>query len=1194
MKKTKVILFLLVAFTTVFSLFSCKTGENGGGTVNENCVWGAGVAPSIIIDCDLTENLDTELWLNEFYRLTGSHARVVGEDMAKSSHEITVGRVDRELSRKAYTRLERILEDAETADPTGWLIYSDGTSLAIAYDGALAFMAAIDYFNENLLIKESLAPASEMVASAVFNPDEYVDNAREERRERELNALVPEIGEDAVAAFKKLFALYTDGLYKWMVDLYDPEIGGFYFCNSGRDTEGYLPDIQNTAQILGFLEKEGFIEGYDNLREAVPEEIGEMILAYAQGLQDPEDGYFYHPQWGKDIAASRIGRDLDWAVQVMQKFGGRPLYDTPNGHKGTLGAPGQNAPASYLTGRLSESAVVAVSRVQGVSKDSLPDYLKSLEAWDAYLKGLNIPYNSYNAGNTLTSQSSQIKFAGEEYVDHLINYINSIQNPDTALWEAEDSENDEYYALNGLMKLSSMYNAFQKPFQNPEAAVASCMRIILKPDGDTYMCSIYNPWITLYYVILSGNRTGGEAEVARLRALILPNARELIEATFKKIADYRMPDGAFATYGAEGQPLHLSQFVPSGCASKAESDVDASSIAASGVVGNIFNVLGCTKVPLYGKEDYVIFKERWQSLGTIIKKPYLNTIVPATFNEYDPEYATVDQGVVIDPDDNVKNVLGDLDAVGNKYKWFSSDVVSDPDPSEEGDLALRAETFLDNGALKDKATAMSVTGFDLQGVVQNENCFVFDSDIYFERTEGSMCIAEIYFATSSVKGDNVLGVIVTKYTANGKTYLSIGEAYEGLDGKKDSKIVSGIPMGEWIRLRLELYRMENDGELDFKCKVYVNGKYEGTCDSGYVKNGKYADRKVGALKYAHYRHAATSVYFDNSSLYAITKEYVKEEDYGNQTEGPQKIDFEDFMTYGDTTYIHAIAPVSPGAGFGVANVTGADGEDTRAYVYDSNMGGQDTFRLQSYGIDTDANLKSANAFTYDADMKLEFDPASQNNNIIFRLGSTSTETYHAYNLLVSLDANSGTIALTDVGVRYKGRTVVTDVENGEWFNVKIRYYYAWENEMLVLIYINDKLVYVSNNYCYENSNGSAAWPVFAADKYTLPNGKQIGGVEKMMFIIPSNTDATIYLDNCIIRRVELEVPSVNDGDYTSRFDEDMSGYGGEAPGEGENPGTTPPSGGTETPGGDDIPGGTTPPPTDGDVGGNTPDGTWKD
>ena len=1191
LKKTLVLCAALLI--AICSLFSCTINEtdkdpsqsdgNLNTVIDGNCIWGKGIAPGIVLDEYSAENLDVDDWIYKLYNNCEVYPKLLSDAAEATEHEIVIGDVKRSIAKKAYNQLEAVLNEFGDSGADGWVIYTNGNSVAIAYNGHLAFAEAIKHFNDNYINRSSLVLDAGVLASDAFDTEEYVDEARATRRETELNALVPEIGEETVAALKSLFSLYTDDLYKWMVDLYDKDIGGFYFCNSGRNTIGYLPDIQNTAQAIRFLTSSGLTQGYKTTREAVPEEIGKKILEYAMGLQSPEDGYFYHPQWGADVTTSRLGRDLGWATDMIGTFGGKPLYDAPNGVEGTLGAPVQNASASQLTARLSTQKVAAVSKIVAVSNASLPSYLKSIDAWDTYIKELNIPYNSYHAGNTLAAQHDQIMFAGQEYVDYLINYLNNTQNSRTGLWESAGSDNDDYYAVNGLMKLGSLYNYFEKTIPNAESALRSCMTVMLKPDGDDIIYSVYNPWIAIYYLLLSSERSEGQAGVSELRGIIIPRAAELIESTVKKLVDYRMPDGGFANLGNTAAPGNLAQNAPVGCATAPESDIDGTCIASVGVVCNIFNVLGCTEVKLYGKEDYVVFKERWLNLGTIVKKPYLNTVVPATFDEYDPDYHTVDGGVIIYPEENVQNIVGDTESDGVNYKWFSSAVVEDPAPSAEGDLALRAETFLDGEAEKIKADTMSSTCFDIQGIVRNENCFVFESDLYFERTDGATCMAEIYFTSAAVKGDHTLGLLVTKYTANGKTYLSIAEAYEGLDGKKDSKIASGIPSGEWVRLRFELYKIDTDEGLDIKCKVYVNGKYQGTCDAGYVKDGKYADRRVAAVKYAHYRHAASVVYFDNTSLQAINKEYVEEDDYANVPTGPQKIDFEDYMTYGDTTYIYTSAPVSPNAGFGVVTVTDADGEETNAYVYDSNTGGQDTFRLQSYGIDLDANLTKANAFTYDADMKLEFNTDEPNGEVKVHIGSTGSTSYHAYYMLMSLDKNSGKIALRDVGATYSGSTVVTEVKNGEWFNIRVEYYYVSDTEMLAVTYINNKLVYVSNNYSRENTKDSKVWPVFKADKYTLPSGSKIGGVEKIMFTMPSNTDVTVYLDNCIIRRCELTPPEVKGEDYTSRFDEDLSDIVSGDTGGG--------SSGSE---GDDNTGGTVAPPSQGDIIDNLPNGTWKD
>ena len=1213
-KKALELCALLILATCV--LFSCKTktddiskddassGDSSNTVVSENCVWSNGIAPKILLDDYSTDNLDWYSWLSSLYDHCGTSPVLAPDSDEAADHEITVGVVNRDVAKKAYRYLESDLEDfGENAE--GWVIYSNGKSVAIAYDGQFAFIEAINYFNKNYLPNKSFAPDSGVIASDVFDTEEYVDELRETRRETELSALVPQIGDKAVKALKNMFYLYTDDLYKWIVDLYDPDIGGFYFSNSGRNTEGFLPDIESTAQIIGFLTTSGLISEYKNAGEAVPEEIGKKILAFAKGLQSSANGYFYHPQWGAEISTSRLGRDLGWATDMIKTFGGKPFYDTPNGMKGTLGAPEQNAATAHLTSKLSVSQVAAVSKIVAVSKASLPSYLKSLDAWKTYISGLNIPYNSYHAGNTLAAQHDQIELAGQEYIDYLINYLNSIQNPETALWESSNSGNDAYYAVNGLMKLSALYNYFKKDIPNSEAAIESCVAVILKPDGDTHVCSIYNPWITMYYMLLSAERSSGEQRVAELRAVILPKAAALIEATVKKIADYRMDDGGFAYLGREVAPANLSQSALVGCALDPESDVNATTISSVGIIANIFNVLGCDEVKLYDNNDYIVFKERWLSLGSIIKSPYMNTVVPATFDEYDPDYVTVDGGVVLDPSEYVENAIGDYQTVGDQYKWFSSAVVADPSPSAEGDLALRAETFLDNGASKTVADVASSTGFNIQGIIRNENCFVFDGDIYFERTEGKTCIGQFFFTSKAVGGDHTVSLNVLKYTANGKTYLTIGENFEGLDGVKDDKVASGIPSGEWVRLRIEVYKIQTDDGLDIKCKVYVNGKYKGTCDAGYVKEGEFADRKIAAVTYSHYRYSASVVYFDNVSVQAINKEYVQENDYTGEATGPEKIDFEDYMTYGDTTYIHAVAPASPNGNFGVQSVIGADGEETLAYAYDSNTGGADSFRLQSYGIDVDSKLTAANAFTYEADMKFDFNTEAQTTQVKVHLGSTSTSSYNAYYMVISLDKESGKLTLVDGGAKNSGSKVVTEVNNGDWFNIRIEYYFISNTEMLALTYINNKLVYVSNNYNCENTKDSSVWPVYDADGYTLPSDKQIGGVEKIMFTTLANTDVTIYLDNCIIRRCELTPPVVNEEDYTSRYDEKITDDGD------DNENTEPSNPGGNTGGGSENPGGNTgggsddgenggsgstvtPAPSQGDIIDNLPNGTWKD
>ena len=221
--KLKKSLILCASFILAITmLFSCKakndttdknnnqSDENTDVIIDENCIWGKGVAPSIILDDHAAEQSTADSWLYTLYYNSEVFPTLLPDTAEEENHEITVGRVNRDISGKAYLYLERKLEDYgdSISDAEGWLIYTNGKSVAIAYDGHFAYIEAIKYFEENCLQNETFAPPKGVVASDIFITEEYVDEIRETRRETELNALVPGIGAEAVDALKKLFSLY--------------------------------------------------------------------------------------------------------------------------------------------------------------------------------------------------------------------------------------------------------------------------------------------------------------------------------------------------------------------------------------------------------------------------------------------------------------------------------------------------------------------------------------------------------------------------------------------------------------------------------------------------------------------------------------------------------------------------------------------------------------------------------------------------------------------------------------------------------------------------------------------------------------------------------------------------------------------------------------------------------------------------
>ena len=199
-----------------------------------------------------------------------------------------------------------------------------------------------------------------------------------------------------------LVALFNNDTVDWFAHLWDPEKGAFYYSNSGRDYEGFGPDLESTAQILRIVNYLGMIDGYGSLGNAIPPDICNGIIGFVNSLLS-DDGYFYHPQWGKQVGISRRGRDLNCAKNIYKMLGVKPPRQT--------------------------TLEILESKKKSNTVSAIPEYLKSKKAFLSYLYDLNIKDNSYASGNLIISQIDQIRAAGLSGC--LCNYLDSIQNPDT-------------------------------------------------------------------------------------------------------------------------------------------------------------------------------------------------------------------------------------------------------------------------------------------------------------------------------------------------------------------------------------------------------------------------------------------------------------------------------------------------------------------------------------------------------------------------------------------------------------------------------------------------------------------------------------------------------------------------------------------------------------------------------------------
>ncbi len=379
-------------------------------------------------------------------------------------------------------------------------------------------------------------------------------------------------GEDFVSALRELYSLYTEDMYLWLARLYCPTAGGFYYSNSARDNDWFQPDIESTRQAVNILKHEKIIEKPTDL----PEEMQEQMRRFLLERFDAEDGYFYHPHWGKNIIDSRRGRDLMWSSSLCRELGIK-------------------LPAPTAIERLK---AMAENKNDDAVKE-LPDYLKSKDAFLNYLESYDWEKSAYASGNNLVAQANQVVAAGLAPV--AIDFLNSIQNKETGFWGCEEG----YFAINGYLKITSFYVEAKAQINHAYNAAMSTMDL-LTSDNDCLTATFqYNTWFALGNLQHLFRTIGGKEndELAETIAKgLIKRAPEAIRATAKKALDFRKPDGSFSYNKRESS--YVSQAAHVAVKGTNEGDVNATILLSSETIDKIFRALELSDfvIPLFGKE----------------------------------------------------------------------------------------------------------------------------------------------------------------------------------------------------------------------------------------------------------------------------------------------------------------------------------------------------------------------------------------------------------------------------------------------------------------------------------------------------------------------------------------------------------------------------------------------------------------
>jgi len=393
---------------------------------------------------------------------------------------------------------------------------------------------------------------------------------REKQTARILNVALPIVGMESIKQIRELLSIYDERIYLWLAKLYDKKYGGFYFSNSARDTEGFLPDIQSTAQAMRMLKSTGLFDESVPYDELFPLEITRSIINFFNSKQAP-DGYFYHPQWGENISSDRKLYDRRWALNMLKALNTKPLVES-------------------------------ISNDSDVSTEEI-DFLKNIEAFKIYLSEIDLSKSSLKVATLLSSISSHVIRAGQDYVDELKRWLEKW----SWLWVWQENEN--YDSVNALVKICVEYKIMDLILPYQENILEASIKRIERERFDSVMeCD--NSWKTMKILFNFMSKNSNGETVYSLRSRLWRRAPELIEKTRDKVLAFQNADGTFF-YSKSNKNTAYGAVV--GVSGVAEGNINATAMASSSTINNMCYALGIPKIDIFCNEDGKIFLDAIKS-----------------------------------------------------------------------------------------------------------------------------------------------------------------------------------------------------------------------------------------------------------------------------------------------------------------------------------------------------------------------------------------------------------------------------------------------------------------------------------------------------------------------------------------------------------------------------------------------------
>ena len=1091
MKKFLSLIFIVLS--AAIALSSCAQGEQGGGGAGSKLPDGDYIfakGSSIAVICN-TDSSTVEDIAGTIKAQTNAAVSLTNDSAPEAAHEIVIGKTNRAISSAAYRQLERLKDRSNSGEEeyVGYVIYSNGNSVAVAYDideydYNTAEELALDYLRDEIVGDKTLLRLEKgVVTESCFDLLAYMESVEDAEKEQKwkdlrinLASQYPNGLEIADALRYYVEKTGTDGVVSWLADLYDLDRGGFYFSNSGRNTEGFLPDIESTAQAVGFFISSGMFKS----NKDYPDWFADKLVYFVKSLQEP-DGYIYHPQWDRETLeknTQRLGRDCGSAYQILQRFNAHPTYPL-KGYTSDIEPDyidkngvyvGPASPASHLTWTLRTSKVYAVSKVvptavagfaQLESLDTFKDYLDDMYARNQ-LDPKNNNYRSfYQIANELCTNAKQILDrdlelnTGGAFAKMAIDWLNENQNKETGLWDPGIG----YANTNAYYKAINFYNSLSAPMPNADKAIESIITILMSDDPVDTVLYTFNVWGSLNQTILNLTNISKNSELIKTaRAKLIELAPEAIRSTADIQVMFRKEDGSFGYF--VDKTTNVSQMMPVAVPNTNEGDVNCTTLSIGGILSSMVKTLNIVGVPAnYTRVDGIRCMKRIKELGTIVKDDLTVEV----------EYATFD-------DDTV----GALPVQGISPVTFQTGHLKVIEAPTKENPANKAVEFESPKGIYQSIEIRSV------GVGPSSTCFVF---------EGDFCIPEGgEFSELQLLMQN--STYMTTIKVEGNTVRVWETSSRKPDYAVETEIDAVAEVGEWFNLKMEYYLGDKD---TVRAKIYFNGKLMCVTDNFFDDTGAKLSgdgKPKNSFDYLNIMSVSsygTVIQMDNIAAYATGIHYKVEKNVEINIDAPDRdrvfYDFEDGQISEDITV-----------------TKGADGVSVEACP----KGESNALKLSGdYGISLPIVKRVSGSGVKTAVLDTDVYAPNATGNI-FRIAFCENNT--AKNILVKYDLKvestdgGNVIRIIPVSNKMSGGVLV-DVYDpaisgiaipvSDKFNLRIEYY---EEEFAALIFIDGTLLAMCSTTCS------------GAPKY-------VSGLLEITAAAESSN--TVYLDNLYFEKDKL-------------------------------------------------------------------------